>query len=155
MQGDKELIKKMNVLLTAELTAIDFYFVHSRVLEDMGYNQLYEQFLHEMTDEQGHATKIIQRMIFLNGTPEVGQRLPFNVTKDVVKIFEDDLKAEHHVRELLIDCIDHCMKIKDFVSMEVLEPLLADTEEDHIDWLETQLELIKEIGLQNYLAEKI
>ena len=155
MKGNKDIINAMNKLLTAELTAIDFYFIHGTVLEDMGYTKLSEQFKHERDDEQKHATVIIERMIFLDGTPEVGSRLPFQVAPDVKAMLEDDLQAEQNVRELLVECIDLCLKHKDFGTKEALEPLLMDTEEDHIDWLETQLSIIEDVGLDNYLAEKL
>ena len=155
MKGNREIISAMNTLLTAELTAIDFYFVHSRVLDDLGYSKLYEQFKHEMEDEKEHVAKIIERLIFLEGTPEVGARLPFKVTKDVHKMLADDLDAEKNVRQLLIDCIDLCFLHKDYGTKEALEPLLKDTEEDHIDWLEMQLGIINDVGIERYLAEKL
>ena len=155
MKGNQDILDAMNRLLTAELTAIDFYFIHSKVLDDLGYTKLGSQFKHEMEDEQKHATTIIERMIFLEGTPEIGQRLAFKVERDVKKIFEDDLNAEKNVRDLLVECIELCFQHKDFGTKEALEPLLIETEEDHIDWLETQLSIVEEVGLKNYLAEKL
>ena len=155
MKGNQEIIDKLNVLLTAELTSIDSYFVHSRVLRNQGYEKLYEQLNHEMEDEQGHATKVIERIIFLEGTPDLGKRLPFKVENKIKSILESDLKFEHEVRSILIDVIDLCFKHKDYATKEAMEPLLIDTEEDHIDWLETQLSIIEEIGEERYLAEKL
>lgn len=155
MKGNKKIIDKLNVLLTAELTSIDSYFVHSRVMKNKGYQKLYEQLNHEMEDEQGHANAVIERILFLEGTPDVGSRLPFKVEHSAKSIFESDLKFEHQVREILVELIELCFQEKDFVTKEVVEPLLIDTEEDHIDWLETQLSIIAEIGEDKYLAEKI
>lgn len=155
MQGHKDIIKKLNELLTAELTSIDSYFVHSRVMKDLGYHKLYEQLHHEMQDEQGHATAIIERILFLEATPDLGQRLPFKVERKVKAMFEADLAFELKVRHLLVEAIDLCLQLKDFGTKEVLEPLLKDTEEDHIDWLETQISLVDELGESLYLAEKM
>lgn len=155
MKGNPEIIAKLNELLTAELTAIDNYFVHAKIMHHMGYNKLKDQFQHEMEDEQGHASKIIERIVFLEGIPEVSARLPFKVEKDVQKVLEQDLAAEHVVKRLLGECIDLCFVKKDFGTLEVIEPLLVDTEEDHIDWLETQLSIINDIGIKLYLAEKM
>ena len=155
MKGNPEVIKALNDLLTCELTSIDMYFVQSRIMKNLGYNQLFEQLNHEMEDEQGHATKVIERIVFLEGTPDVEKRLPFKVERNVKTMYEMDLKYELDVREKLITVIDLCFKHKDYVTKEVIEPLLQDTEEDHIDWLETQLRLIEEIGLEKYLSEKM
>ena len=155
MKGNPEIIAKLNELLTAELTSIDNYFVHAKIMHHMGYNKLKDQFHHEMEDEQGHASKVIERIVFLEGIPEVSARLPFKVEKDVQKVLEHNLEAEHVVKRLLGECIDLCFAKKDFGTLEVIEPLLVDTEEDHIDWLETQLSIIKDIGIKLYLAEKM
>lgn len=155
MKGNPEIIKSLNHLLTAELTSIDNYFVHSKVMHNLGYNKLKDQFHHEMEDEQGHASKIIERIVFLEGVPEVHARLAFKVERDVKAVLESDLAAEHEVKKRLVDCIDLCFQHKDFGTLEVLEPLLVDTEEDHIDWLETQLSVISDIGIERYLAEKM
>ena len=155
MKGNPDIIAKLNELLTAELTSIDNYFVHSKVMHNLGYGKLKDQFHHEMEEEQGHASKIIERIVFLEGTPKVHERLPFKVERDVKKVLEDDLAAEMHVKKLLGEAIDLCFSKKDFGTLEVLEPLLVDTEEDHIDWLETQLSVINDIGIERYLSEKM
>ena len=155
MKGNPEIIKALNHLLTAELTSIDNYFVHAKVMHNLGYNKLKDQFQHEMEDEQGHAAKIIERIVFLQGVPDVSARLPFTVERDVKKVLEADLDAEHEVKKRLVACIDLCFANKDFGTLEVIEPLLVDTEEDHIDWLETQLSVISDIGIERYLAEKM
>ena len=155
MKGNPDIIAKLNQLLTAELTSIDNYFVHSKVMHNLGYTKLESQFHHEMEDEQGHASKIVERIVFLEGIPAVSARLPFKVERDVKKVLEQDLDAEMVVKNLLGECIDLCFTHKDFGTLEVLEPLLIDTEEDHIDWLETQLSVINEIGIERYLSEKM
>ena len=118
MKGNQKIIDKLNTLLTAELTSIDSYFVHSRVLKNKGYTKLYEQLNHEMEDEQGHAAAVIERIIFLEGTPLVHDRLPFEIEDSVKGMFESDLKFEHIVRNHLIELIELCMKEKDYVTKE-------------------------------------
>ena len=155
MQGHRSIVDKLNELLTTELTSIDSYFLHSRIMSDMGYRKLADHLHHEMQDEMGHATKIMERLIFLGATPEVHARVPFSVDRNVKAMFELDLKFEMQVRDLLIDGIELCFNHKDHVTRKMLEQLLSDTESDHIDWLETQLNIISEIGEKNYLAEKL
>ena len=108
-----------------------------------------------MNDEQGHATKVIERIIFLEGTPEVHDRHKFKITHSVKEMFEQDLAYEHKNKEVLVDLIDLCFEHKDYGTKELIEPLLIDTEEDHIDWLETQLSIINDIGEDKCLAEKL
>lgn len=155
MQGHQSIIDKLNELLTTELTSIDSYFLHSRIMSDLGYKILADHLHHEMEDEMGHATKLMERIIFLGATPEVNARVAFSVDRNVKAMFELDLKFEMKVRDLLIECIELCLKHKDHVTRQMLEELLSDTESDHIDWLETQLGIISEIGEKNYLAEKL
>jgi bacterioferritin len=155
MQGHKTIIAKLNELLTTELTSIDSYFLHSRVMADLGYKQLADHLHHEMEDEMGHATKLMQRIIFLGEAPKVHERVPFTVDRNVKSMFEVDLKFEMKVRDLLIEGIELCLNHNDHGTRQILEELLSDTESDHIDWLETQLHLIEEIGEKRYLAEKL
>ena len=154
MKGNSEIIAKLNELLTSELTAIDIYFVQSRILRKMGYLKLFEQLDHEMNDEQDHATKVLERIIFLEGTPEVHNRHKFKIASSVKEMFEQDLAYEHDNKKVLVELIDLCFTHKDFGTKELIEPLLVDTEEDHIDWLET-LNIIEDIGEDKYLAEKM
>ncbi len=155
MKGNKDILVKLNELLTSELTAIDIYFVQSRMLQNKGYTQLFERINHEMTDEQLHATKLIERIIFLEGLPNVHPRLAFKMTNSVKEMFELDLAYEMENKEILKEIISLCFEHKDYGTKEMVEPLLIDTEEDHIDWLETQLRIIEEIGEDKYLAEKL
>lgn len=155
MKGSQKVIEKLNELLTAELSSIDSYFVHSRIVDDLGYSQLANHLKHEMEDEQAHAGAIIERIIFLEGTPDLGSRLPFKVDRNVKSMLEVDLKFEFDVRKLLLEGISLCMRENDHVTRKMLEKLLFDTEDDHIDWLETQINLINTLGEKAYLAEKM
>lgn len=155
MKGSQKVVDKLNQLLTAELTSIDSYFVHSRIVDDLGYKKLAEHLKHEMEDEQQHATAIIERIVFLEGTPDLGHRLPFQVDRNIANMFKVDLQFEFDVRKILLEGIDLCLQEGDHVSRNLLEKLLFDTEDDHIDWLETQLALISTLGEERYLAEKL
>ncbi len=155
MKGNKKVITALNKLLAGELTAMDQYFVHSRMLEDWGFSKLYERINHEMDDEKQHADMLIKRILFLEGTPEVANRAALNIGKDVPSLLANDLALENQVVTDLKEVIALCEKEQDYQSREILETMLADTEEDHAYWLEKQLGLIDKIGLQNYLQSQI
>lgn len=155
MQGKKKIIDSLNKLLAGELTAIDQYFIHSRMYEDWGLNELYERLHHEMQEETEHATKLIQRILFLEGSPNLKEREPLNVGTDVPGMLKNNLKLEHQVIAALKEVIARCEAAKDFETREILEDLLKDTEEDHTWWLEQQLGLIDKIGLNNSLQSKM
>ena len=156
MKGNESVIKNLNDLLAGELTAIDQYFIHSRMYEDWGYNKLFERIKHEHEEETDHASRLIQRILFLEGTPDLTTRKPeIKVGKDVPKMLKNDLKLEYLVVDHLREVIAVCEKEKDFETREILEVLLNDTEEDHAYWLEQQLGLIKNIGLENYLQSQM
>lgn len=156
MKGSKKVIRCLNQLLAGELTAIDQYFIHSRMYEDWGYNQLFERIKHETEEETEHATKLIQRILFLEGTPDLSTREPaINVGKDVPEMLKNDLKLEYRVVDHLREVIAVCEQKQDYETREILEALLNDTEEDHAYWLEQQLVLIDTIGLRNYLQSKL
>ena len=156
MKGSKKVIRCLNQLLAGELTAIDQYFIHSRMYEDWGYNQLFERIKHETEEETEHATKLIQRILFLEGTPDLSMREPaINVGKDVPEMLKNDLKLEYRVVDHLREVIAVCEQKQDYETREILEALLNDTEEDHAYWLEQQLVLIDTIGLRNYLQSKL
>lgn len=155
MKGNPQIIDSLNKLLTGELTAIDQYFIHSRMYEDWGLNELYERVHHEMQEETEHATKLIQRILFLEGSPGLTERDPLNVGTDVPGMLKNDLELEYQVIAALKDVIARCEAAKDFETREILEDLLKDTEEDHTWWLEQQLGLIDKIGLNNYLQSKM
>jgi len=156
MKGDEAIIKHLNDLLAGELTAIDQYFIHSRMYEDWGYTKLFERIKHEHEEETQHATLLIQRILFLQGTPNLGKRKPeIKVGKNVPKMLRNDLDLEYLVVDHLREVIAECEQKKDFETREMLEVLLKDTEEDHAHWLEQQLGLIDTIGLKRYLQSQI
>ncbi|WP_151703121.1 bacterioferritin [Nitrincola alkalilacustris] len=155
MKGNTQIIAALNKLLANELAAMDQYFIHSRMYQDWGLNKLYERIDHEFDDEKGHASKLIERILFLEGTPDMSTRDVINVGKDVPAMLQSDLDVEYKVAGMLKETIALCEKEQDYVTREMLETLLDDTEVDHAYWLEKQLGLIKLLGLQNYLQSQI
>lgn len=155
MKGNQKVIDALNSLLAMELAAMDQYFIHSRMYEDWGLSKLYERIDHEFDDEKGHAAALIERMLFLEGTPDMTKRDGFQVGTDVQSMLESDLRVEYEVGNRLKGAIKICEEEQDYQSREILEKLLEDTEEDHAYWLEKQLGLIKKIGLQNYLQSQM
>lgn len=151
MKGDPGILSQLNALLTGELTAVDQYLAHSRMYRDWGFQRLFERIDHEMHEEQAHADALIERILFLEGTPDVASRLPLNVGTTVPDMLQNDLDVEYRVVAHLRDVIQACEAAGDFHTREILLGLLRDTEEDHTYWLETQLRLIGQIGLPNYL----
>ncbi len=150
MQGNKPIIDTLNKLLTEELTAADQYFIHSRMFHDWGLNALYERFKHEQEEELDHASRLVERILFLEGTPDVGSRSALNVGKTLPQMLKNDLDYELAVGTALKSAIAECEKAKDYVTRGILIDLLTDTEEDHTHWLEKQLRLIDKMGLENY-----
>ena len=156
MKGNEKIIKHLNDLLAGELTAIDQYFIHSRMYEDWGYTKLYERIKHEHEEETEHASRLIERILFLEGTPDLGTRKPeIKVGKNVPKMLKSDLNLEYLVVDHLREVITVCEEEQDFETREILEQLLYDTEMDHAYWLEKQLGLIEHIGLKNYLQSQM
>ena len=156
MKGNKKVIQSLNDLLAGELVAIDQYFIHSRMYEDWGYNKLFERIKHEQEEETEHATLLIQRILFLEGTPDIVTRKPdINVGKDVPEMLKNDLELEYKVVDHLREVIAICEKEKDYETREILEQLLDDTEMDHTYWLEQQLGLIDKVGTKNYLQSQM
>lgn len=151
MKGNQKVIDTLNSLLAGELTAMDQYFIHSRVYEDWGLSKLYERIAHEMEDETGHADQMIKRILFLEGFPDLATREPLNVGKTVEDMLKNDLALEYAVVKNLKDAIAVCETEKDFETRAMLVKQLEDTEEDHTHWLEQQLGLIEKIGIHNYL----
>ncbi|UXY14373.1 bacterioferritin [Chitiniphilus purpureus] len=155
MQGHPQIIAALNALLAAELSSIDQYFVHSQMYHDWGYARLYQRIDHERQDEIGHATRLITRILFLGGTPDIASRSGLRVGADVPAMLANDLATEYEVAAALKRAISLAESLQDFVTRNMLLELLDDTEEDHARWLEQQLGLIKAVGLENYLQSQI
>ncbi len=150
MKGDKKIIDILNDLLTGELTAVDQYLIHGEMYADVGFQRLADKALHESDHERQHARALIQRILFLEGTPNVAKREAIKVGKDVPDMLKADLAVEYKVVGELKKAIAACEKAQDYVSRDMLVVQLEDTEMDHAYYLEKQLGLIEQIGLQNY-----
>lgn len=155
MKGNQQVIAALNELLANELAAMDQYFIHSRMYHDWGLHKLFERIDHEFDDEKGHASKLIERILFLEGTPDLKNRDAIHVGKDVPAMLQNDLNVEYTVAKLLKKTIALCETEQDYVSRNMLQQLLDDTENDHAHWLEQQLRLIKMLGLENYLQSQM
>ncbi len=150
MKGDKKIIDILNDLLAGELTAIDQYLIHGEMYADMGFQRLAEHSFHESDHEGVHAKALIQRILFLEGTPNLAEREVLKVGKEVAEMLKADLDVEYRVVGNLKKAIAACEKAQDFVSRDMLAVQLEDTEMDHAYFLEKQLRLIEQVGLQNY-----
>ncbi|WP_374337720.1 bacterioferritin [Methyloversatilis sp.] len=150
MQGKKVILDQLNALLVYELAARDQYFIHSRMLDEWGFSKAAARIAHEMEDETGHADALIRRILMLDGTPDMSPA-PLNVGTDLPGIFANDLAVELSVVKHLRKVMALAEKERDYVTRDLLLPMLKDTEEDHAHWLEQQLRLIKLMGEQNYL----
>lgn len=155
MKGNAKVIDALNDLLAGELSSMDQYFIHSRMYEDWGFQKLFERIDHEFDDEKGHASLIIQRILFLGGTPNMVARAPLNIGKDVPSMLQSDLDLELKVIVDLRDVMALCEQVRDYQTRDMLQVLLDDTENDHTHWLEQQVGLIDKIGLQNYLQSQM
>lgn len=155
MKGKEAVISQLNRLLEGELTAIDQYFIHSRMYDDWGLAKLHERLSHEMQEETEHASVLIERILFLEGSPDISKRSPLKIGTDVPNMLANDLELELQVVAALREAIAVCEQEHDYQSREILLRLLHDTEEDHTHWLEKQLGLIEKIGLQNYLQSQM
>jgi bacterioferritin len=155
MKGHDQVIAYLNELLAGELTAIDQYFIHSRMYENWGYSKLYERIAHEVQDETAHADALIKRILFLEGTPDLSKREPLQVGSHVEAMLKNDLAVELKVVQDLRRVMKFCESVQDYQTREILKVMLEDTEHDHAHWLEQQLGMIEQIGLQNYLQAQI
>jgi bacterioferritin len=154
MKGDAKVIEYLNKGLRSELTAVSQYWLHYRMLHNWGYLDLAKQWRKESIEEMVHADKFIDRIIFLDGFPNLQVLDPLHIGQNVKEILDCDLAAEVGARELYQEAATHCAAVKDYVSRDLFEDLMKD-EEHHIDFLETQLDLVDKLGVQLYAQHHI
>jgi bacterioferritin len=154
MKGDAKVIEHLNRALYNELIAINQYFLHAKMFKHWGLKELAEHEWHESIDEMKHADKLIERILFLDGLPNLQNLGKLLVGENVREALECDLKLEYQAVPDLKVAIAYCESVSDFVSRDLFAKIL-ESEEEHIDWLETQLGLIETVGLQNYLQSKM
>jgi bacterioferritin len=150
MLRDPKVIEHLNTQLTNELTAINQYFLHARILQHWGVTKLGKQEYEESIDEMKHADELIKRILFLDGLPNVQRLNPIQVGEDVEQVLKADLALEEKAMTDLREGIAYCESIRDFISRELLVKIL-DSEEEHVDFLERQFDLIKQIGIERYI----
>ncbi len=155
MRGKQLIIDNLNKQLTLELTSMDQYLAHSKMYEDWGMNKLHEKLAHEYDEELGHAKRLTERILFLEGLVDTASREPLKIGSNVKEMLANDLSAEHTVAASLKRIIVLCEQEQDYISREILEELLDDTESDHIYWLEQHMSLINKVGLQNYIQSQM
>ena len=154
MKGEKQIIERLNEALFLELGAVNQYWVHFRLLEDWGYAKLAKKERAESIEEMHHADKLVARIIFLDGFPNMQVLDPLHIGQTVKEVLDCDLAAEMSARALYQEAATHCHSVKDYVTRDLFEKLMHD-EEEHIDFLETQLDLVAKLGLELYAQHHI
>ena len=154
MKGDAKVLSFLNQALKQELTAINQYYLHAKTYEHHGLKHLYEHEREESMDEMKHADKLIERILFLEGLPNLQDLGKLLIGENVPEMLQCDLQLEQAARPMYQEAIAHCESVQDYISRELLEDIL-ESEEEHIDWLETQLGLIDAVGLQNYIQSQM
>ena len=154
MKGNKKVVDVLNQVLRKELTGINQYFINAKMCENWGYDRLRSLIRKESIEEMHHADRIIERILFLEGTPNISAYDKITIGPDVKQQLDNDLALEVAALVVLRDGIKSCVEAADDASRELLEHILVD-EEEHVDWIESQLHQIKEVGYQNYLAQQI
>jgi len=149
MKGDDKVIEYLNKGLRSELTAINQYWLHYRILDNWGYKDLAKKWRAESIEEMEHADKFVARILFLEGFPNMQSLDPLRIGENIEEVLKSDLAAEIGARALYLEAAQYCVSVNDRVSKNLFEELAHD-EEEHIDFLETQLELIKQVGVQLY-----
>lgn len=151
MKGDPKVIEHLNVILKNELTAINQYFLHARMLDDWGFTILGKKEYQESIEEMQHADKLIERILFLEGLPNLQDLGKLRIGENVKEVIECDLALEMQAIPDLRDAVEYAESVRDYVSRDLFQHIL-DNEEEHVDWLETQQHMISTMGLENFLA---
>ena len=154
MKAKKGIVDFLNKILTNELTAINQYFLHAEMCGNWGYEKLHDEIRKHAIDEMKHAEEIIEHILYLEGFPNLQRLGTLKIGETVPEQFKSDLGLEQEAVKLLAEAIEHCVKVGDFNTRSKLEGILT-SEEEHIDWIETQMETMKQVGVENYLSEHI